>query len=99
MIDALARYQSPLLSPGQWWELMRTFQDFLAKDSRHDIWLRSNDSDSTLVWDRHNIIFAYEIIDEFHEGPLRERFGEGQVQMAGPACSYLSRGVRPFRAR
>jgi hypothetical protein len=52
------RYQSTELS----WEELRSFliqyQSYFAGDARHDVWVYSPTSGRTLIWDRHNQIFA-----------------------------------------
>ncbi|MCP4542989.1 MAG: hypothetical protein GY832_38215, partial [Chloroflexi bacterium] len=66
------RYQSPPIESYQDLELfLWTFQTFFEQDGRHHIWVASVASDDLLVYDQHNVIFAYGNIDGFEER-LRE---------------------------
>ena len=59
------RYQSDDLSRDQLDTLFERFAQFWDHDGRHSIWLRSHADDATLVYDRHNLIFAYGPLDRF----------------------------------
>ena len=67
---------------------MSQFGEFLTNDSRHDLWLHSKESDATLVWDRHDLIYAYGPLDQFR-AVLKDGFLEAQVQ--GPPCPHVHR--------
>ncbi len=54
------RYQSP--SPVNQTELrafLERFGAFLEADGRHHLWVASSAGEGTLVYDRHNVIYAY----------------------------------------
>lgn len=53
------RYQSPDLGHIQVEVFLNDFNEFLEQDSRHDLWIYSPGAKATLVWDRHNILYAY----------------------------------------
>jgi len=60
------RYQSPEpVSRDQLIQFLRKFSDFLEGDARHDLWVGSPDKSSLLVYDRHQILFAYGPLDSF----------------------------------
>jgi hypothetical protein len=60
-----ARYQCPYpCDRGEMESFFRTFRDFFESDGRHHVWLTSLPDSSTLVYDQHNVIYAY--------GPLRQ---------------------------
>lgn len=63
---AVGRYQSDELSREQLDQLFSRYEEFWDSDGRHSVWLRSQRDDATLVYDGHNLIYAY--------GPL-ERYG------------------------
>jgi hypothetical protein len=67
---ALGRYESPELSAAAVDDFVTTFGGFLCQDARHDVWVRSPDDDATIVWDRHNLIYAYGPLEPF-ESVLR----------------------------
>ena len=48
-----------------------SFGPFLSEDSRHDFWIRAHDDNATIVWDRHDLIYAYGPLDAF-ESVLRD---------------------------
>jgi len=52
------RYQSPPLESHQVDDFLATFTPYLAGDARHDTWVLSASDNRTLVWDRHDQIFA-----------------------------------------
>ena len=64
------RYQSPELSLGELNRFVSEFKSFLAQDARFDLWVHSPSERATVVWDRHNQIFAYGPLDRF-ESELR----------------------------
>ena len=55
---AAGRYQSPPLESQQVDDFLATFSAYLAGDARHDTWVHSASDDRTLIWDRHDLIFA-----------------------------------------
>ena len=61
----LGRYESPDLTFKEVQAFLAKFGGFLSGDSRHDFWLRSHGDDATIVWDRHNLIYAYGPLDAF----------------------------------
>jgi hypothetical protein len=65
------RYQSGELSRAELDTVFQQFAQFLDSDGRHNVWVRSSD-DGMLVYDRHNLIYAYGPLERF-ESVLRER--------------------------
>jgi hypothetical protein len=59
------RYQSGELSREQLDAMFARYGEFWDSDGRHSIWLRSEADDATLVYDRHNLIYAYGPLDRF----------------------------------
>jgi hypothetical protein len=72
------RYQSGAITSEEFRSFMARFASYLSGDARFDIWAYSPEDAATVVWDRHNQLFAY--------GPL-DRF-TGELQSLG-----FSRGV------
>jgi hypothetical protein len=62
------RYQSPSFSAAQVREFLGSFKQFLSQDARFDIWGHSPSDKGTVVWERHNLLYAYGPM----EGFLRE---------------------------
>ena len=79
----LGRYQSPPLDGPELEAFLQRFGAFLAGDARHDLWLHSLPDDVTLVWDRHDLVFAYGALSALTEvleaGGLREGWPEVPV--------------------
>ena len=59
------RYQSPALSASQVKEFLAHFGPFLSADSRFDLWAHSPNDNGTVVWDRHDQLFAYGPLERF----------------------------------
>ena len=58
------RYQSGPLSRDELDLLFQQFGRFWESDGRHNVWVRSFD-EGMLIYDRHNIIYAYGPLDRF----------------------------------
>lgn len=61
------RYESPSLSAAEFCGFLHTYRRLLSTDARFEIWSYSLKDDATVVWDRHNQIFAYGPIDQYAE--------------------------------
>jgi len=59
------RYQSPALSLLEVKEFLDRFGAFLSADARYDLWAHSPADKGTVVWDRHNQLFAYGPLERF----------------------------------
>ena len=66
----LGRYESPELNAEAVHVFLDRFGAFLCEDGRHDLWVRSHGDDATIVWDRHNLIFAYGPLHVFESALL-----------------------------
>lgn len=81
---AAGRYQSPPLSIEQYLEFAKTFGSYLCADARFDIWAHSPAEQATLVWDRHNQLFAYGHIERFLSALGTNGFSKGVVDVPFP---------------
>lgn len=77
------RYQSPELSANEFQAFMDRFGRYLATDARFDILLYSPAEEATVVWDRHNHLFAYGPIDRFVAALVALGFEEGGIAALG----------------
>lgn len=67
------RYQTAnAVSRAQAEEFLNKFNDYFEKDGLHDIWIASTSGMGQLVYDKHNVIYAYGPLPEF-EGVLASR--------------------------
>lgn len=73
------RYQSPALSPPQFEEFMQWFGSYLSSDARFDIWAHSAAEQATVVWDRHDQLFAYGPIAKYSAALDALGFGHGDA--------------------
>jgi hypothetical protein len=53
------RYQSPEVDFDVLRGFIATYSTFLGSDARFDLWVYSIPEKATLVWDRHNRLYAY----------------------------------------
>ena len=75
------RYQSTELSREDLDRFLTRYRLFFAGDARHDLWVYSPGSGRTLVWDRHNMLFAEgERLDDVIAALGEQGFEEGVVQ-------------------
>lgn len=72
------RYQSKVTSLEGVGAFLSMFCEFLEGDGRHNLWIRSFGSDTTLVFDRHRVIYAYGSLDKV------EAFVRGQSYTEAP---------------
>lgn len=48
-------------------EFLKSFKEYFENDGRHDIWIASMSGSEQLVYDRHNIIYAYGPLPEYED--------------------------------
>jgi len=54
------RYQSPYPTDrAETSGFLKTYRDYFEQDGRHHIWITSLQTQDTLVYDQHNLIYAY----------------------------------------
>jgi len=56
---------------------LETYGTFLESDGRHHLWIGSLTNEGTLVYDRHNVIYAYGPLDSYRR--ILDRRGLGEV--------------------
>jgi hypothetical protein len=78
------RYQSPPISLEQFREFVQTFGSFLKADGRFDLWVHASTDDATVVWDRHNQIFAYGPLQQYTAALTALGFGRGSPVVPTP---------------
>jgi hypothetical protein len=90
-VGAAGRYESPVLSQAQVAGFLERFKPLLAADGRFDLWLHSSTDDATVVWDRHDRLFAYGPVDRFAAVLDRLGFANGDASVSSPhAHNYHS---------
>lgn len=83
-----ARYQSPPLEWAEVRRFLREFQPFLSQDGRHDLWLHAAGDDATVVWDRHNLLYAYGPLPHFEMLLEQRRFAAGPIDIPVPHAHH-----------
>jgi hypothetical protein len=78
------RYQSPELAQEQVEAFLSRYANFLQSDGRFDLWAHSATSGGTIVWDRHNIVYAYGPLDCYETQLRRLDFVTGSPTIAVP---------------
>lgn len=76
------RYQSGELSAEQFEAFVARFGSYLAADARFDLWAYSATDQATVVWDRHDQLFAYGPIEKYVSALRAMGFGEGDVSVS-----------------
>lgn len=85
---ASGRYQSPALPEKSLTDFLERFSGLLGADARHDVWIYSPALNATLVWERHNLIYAYGSVACF-ESILRQMgFVHGKVGIDFPHAHH-----------
>jgi hypothetical protein len=90
--SAEGRYQSPWMERHALTALIERIADCLEQDGRHHLWLFSGSDRATLVFDHHNVIFAY--------GPLEDlvRLLEAAGYSEAPELNYPAPHRHQFHA-
>ena len=78
------RYQSPEISPEQFKAFVAKFGKYLSADGRFDIWAHSAAEKATVVWDRHDQLFAYGPVEKYSAELNALGFTEGETKIAFP---------------
>jgi hypothetical protein len=78
------RYQSPKLNLSELGAVVSKFKNFLAQDARFDLWAYSPSEKATVVWERHNLIYAYGPLERFATQLSCLGFSPGSPQIPAP---------------
>jgi len=71
------RYQSPVLELGAIQSFLARYAAFLRADARFDLWAHALGANATVVWDRHNLIYAYGASERFESALRKLGFEDG----------------------
>ncbi|MHC4960119.1 MAG: hypothetical protein ACYTGN_17320 [Planctomycetota bacterium] len=75
------RYQSPVpVSRRALRRFCERFADFLERDSRHAFWILDNRSEQRLIFDRHDLVFAYGRLDDFEKVLVARGYTPGEAK-------------------
>ena len=79
------RYQSE--SPCEKWQLvsfLEEFRDYFEKDGRHHLWLLGLGDKSQIIYDNHNVLFAYGPLSAFERVLEDAGLTRGEVPAPAP---------------
>lgn len=80
-----ARYQCPHpCSRSDMESFLLEFRDYFESDGRHHIWVTSLPDSSTLVYDHHNVIYAYGPLNKFTEILKSSGFHKNSICFPAP---------------
>lgn len=82
----VGRYQSKLMTTREADAFLAEFGEFLDRDARQQLWIGTPDGSSLIVWDRHQIVYAYGHIDRVESVAQRLGFTHGRVGITAPHC-------------
>jgi hypothetical protein len=83
------RYQSPFpVERDEREAFLDAYGDFIERDARHEVWLGAPDGSATLVYDQHNVLYAYGPLDGFESVLSESGFSEGPVEIPVPHIHY-----------
>jgi hypothetical protein len=81
----IGRYQNPQpASRTEMESFLKDFQHFFENDARHHIWIASLPGSSTLVYDNHNVIYAYGELEKFKRVLDARALSRGEVMFPVP---------------
>jgi len=85
------RYQSPRpLTRLEVLGLLERHADFLTGDGRHNLWIAGLDGTRQLVYDQHELLFAYGDIAAYEKILMRLGYVEGELELPRPHSHYYN---------
>jgi hypothetical protein len=83
--NELGRYQSPLIETKEELDsFFRHFRDYFETDGRHHVWIGTVDNSGTIIYDQHNVIFAYGPTDKWKEELMNNGYREKSFELPAP---------------
>ena len=84
------RYQSqPFETHAELSAFLAAFRPFFEGDGRHHVWVGSVRNDGLLVYDQHNVIFAYGPVGRFRPVLEAHGFRESEFWFPAPHAHYF----------
>lgn len=79
------RYASPIVPSHETLsKFLNHYKEFLENDGRHHLWVASTDSDALLVYDQHDVIFAYGNLDKYESMLASHGYAEQKFWFPAP---------------
>lgn len=87
---AAGRYETPdPLDGAELRAFLGEFKDYLETDARHHLWIGSTTGNGLLVYDQHNLIYAYGPLEGYEEIVHRSGLREGTVTIPAPHSHHF----------
>lgn len=89
------RYQSPEpQTDSAVSTLLNQFSGFLEKDGRHNLWIASESGPEMLIYDRHNVIYAYGPLAAFRHALSAMEFNEvAKIRFPSPHSHHYHQSL------
>ena len=78
------RYESPSLDHGELGVFLERFSRFIEQDGRHHLWILSTEGEGPLVFDNHNLIYAYGQLGDLTALLESRGYSAGEVSIPDP---------------
>lgn len=86
--NELGRYEAMPLEFQIVSQFLDRFADYLQQDARHDLWVGTVNNSGTLVYDRHNLIYAYGLFDGYMPILEQGHFRHRPIVVPSPHCHH-----------
>jgi hypothetical protein len=91
------RYQSPDMGYPELRDFCKEFGDFIESDGRHSFWINSPVGEALLVYDHHNLIYAYGDLARYEHLLEQRNFVKDQVKIPVPHSHiFLDDSIEPL---
>jgi len=81
---AAGRYQSPAIEASDLRQFLARHARYLSADARFDLWAHSPAEGATVIWDRHDQLFAYGPLSRYEHVLKSLGFAPGKVEVPSP---------------
>lgn len=83
------RYQSPVLHDKEsLLDFLLAYKELFESDGRHHLWLSAPDEGATLVYDKHNVIYAYGPLQQYSAILQKAGYSEEDFDLPYPHGHY-----------
>lgn len=93
------RYQSPGLDLGDLAAFLATFRDFFEQDARHNLWIGCQASRAQIVYDRHNVVYAYGPLGRFDAYLRSHEYQQTPIVLPDPHIHHYWEDLDPMEDR
>lgn len=92
----LGRYESPLIESNENLQVFfNAHENFFESDGRHHVWIGSPANDGLLIYDQHNVLFAYGDLSRYEQVLATRNFSRREFWFPCPhSHSYPATNVQ-----